>query len=986
MMPHASLNINHEQVEHRMLLRTLFSIIIALICALAHANQWHDEADRCWNKAQKLKSERNYKEAIEYLKRAVTAEKKNEKPRVDELIAQLNELGRLYDITGAYDKSLHYYALMRETSNKYRQPEQVALALNSIGQVYFNLNRFDDSLASYQQALDISKKRGHRDITALVLNNMGTTYRVMKDFTRALEQYNDALSTAKESGISSNVAVITSNIGTMYFFMGDYDRALKHYAEALDIDQRQGGEKNISIDLSNIGGVYFSKGRLGDALGHFEKALEIDTRMKNENNMASRLNRIGDIYYRLGDNTIAIENYNRSLEINLRLNNSVNAALVQSSIGQVYESMGRFEEALDYYIKALSLNREMELKENIALRLSDIGMLYETRERHGEAMDCLGKALFQNMMAEKRNKIADSLSNIGRIMISLKRYDRAVEYFNQSLEIYRELGDALSTGDDLKNIGIVYYYRGEYAAAVEYLQKAIGTLAPVKRRIDMNLMNVTGDAYRWLAAAFVKANRPDRAYETCEMFSAYKINSFISDDRPGNRKQSADFGILRNRIGANSAIVLFSNIIWDNPLMIYIDSERAEGYEIDKAAMVNAVYNVMGKVIEQFMGRKKTDIIFAINQKSRRDYYYVEFEKIISYYRHILSKKYITKEEFDAISYLGTMLYRFLFKNIEQRIEGKDELIIQPEGVLTTIPFETLTMPDGRFLVEKYSIRYSYSQTAAAQMPNRGSPAGKKSVLAFTGITTPLLPQRKAVESALQFEIITEDVIGKIRDNKDIGEMYGYFGIDNLRSILPVVTKASEISMIRSDAETVSGDRASESELKKMSRMNILGDYRIIHFSSGGIVVPEVPQMSVIALSCRKNEGDGNEGLLNAKEIAGLAIRADLVHIADLHIPPVGYTRGEGLWYLCSSFIDAGARGVSVSLWPVDEATNTSFMKRVYQLALDEGISFDRAFTKTKRSFIKGEFDAGTAGSGVSEKGKHTNPYFWGSCVYYGNQ
>jgi len=41
---------------------------------------------------------------------------------------------------------------------------------------------------------------------------------------------------------------------------------------------------------------------------------------------------------------------------------------------------------------------------------------------------------------------------------------------------------------------------------------------------------------------------------------------------------------------------------------------------------------------------------------------------------------------------------------IEKQLEGKTELIIMPDGILGFLPFETLIMPDGRYLIEKYHI------------------------------------------------------------------------------------------------------------------------------------------------------------------------------------------------------------------------------------------------------------------------------------------
>ncbi|MBN2159941.1 MAG: tetratricopeptide repeat protein [Spirochaetes bacterium] len=906
-------------------------------------------------------------------------------PRNDELMNELNELAVLHELTGNFSKSLHYYQLTIKAAQKYNDSRQEALAGNSIGATYFNLNRYDEALNAYRSSLDIASKKGYNDISVLILDNMATIYRVKKDYSGALERYREALSAAKKTGNDFNLSVITSNIGTMYFFKGDLDRALEHYSSAIDMDHAQGRDEYLTVDLSNIGSVYAAKGRYGEALNYFEKALEIDSKMKNENNIASRLNRIGDIFFRVGENNRAIENYNRSMEINTRLNNMINVAQLQSSLGRVYESMGEYDRALDHYIKALSLNKELEQQENISHRLSDIGLLYETRERHGEAVDFLSKALLMDMMGNKKNRIAYNLSNIGRVMISLKSYERALDYFRQSMEIYRELGDTLSIADDLKYCGIVHYQQKDFNKAAGYLSKALITLGTISRKNDLAFGEVEKDVYQWLTATYVKAGRPDRAYENNEEFCMAKMRAFLPDSLPGKQARPIAIDDVRKRIGTKSAAVVFTNMQWDNSFLIYIDSNSSGGYELDKAASVNAIYNARGKEIEKFMGERKTDIIFKLRQKSRHDYYYIEFEKIINYYRNLLSKKYIATDEFENVKYLGKAIYRLLFQKIERNIADKDELIIQPDGALASIPFETLIMPDGRFMAEKFRIIYRYSLTVGHVTPEKDTGAGRKSIIAFGGITPPPPPSKKNIESVRHFELITEAALKKIRNGAKLQDIFGFFGIEGFGAVSAGVTEIGGIRSIRPDLNLVTGGAACESAIKKMSKTGRLASYRVIHFSSRGTVIPEMPQLGVLTVSYRDNDGPGNEGLLNAREIAGLNISPDLVHIAELYVPLAGYSRGEGIWSLCRPFIEAGARGVSISFWPVDDAARTAFMTQVYRLAFQKGMPFPSAFAQARKDFIQGKISIESSQRKADEiRGGYTNPYYWGSFIYYG--
>src|SRR6185295_14260238 len=67
------------------------------------------------------------------------------------------------------------------------------------------------------------------------------------------------------------------------------------------------------------------------------------------------------------------------------------------------------------------------------------------------------------------------------------------------------------------------------------------------------------------------------------------------------------------------------------------------------------------------------------------------------------------------------------------------------------------------------------------------------------------------------------------------------------------------------------GASASESAFKALT----LGDYRIIHFALHGVGSPQFPDRAALVIG--SSEGTGQDGLLQAREIRELPLRADLV-------------------------------------------------------------------------------------------------------------
>lgn len=95
------------------------------------------------------------------------------------------------------------------------------------------------------------------------------------------------------------------------------------------------------------------------------------------------------------------------------------------------------------------------------------------------------------------------------------------------------------------------------------------------------------------------------------------------------------------------------------------------------------------------------------------------FAEIVRTYRWLLSQPGLSPAERKARNSLGRELYSLLLQPLGDRLKDKDELIIVPDGVLGFLPFETLIMPDGKYLVESYNIRYLPSLTVSSQLKQR---------------------------------------------------------------------------------------------------------------------------------------------------------------------------------------------------------------------------------------------------------------------------
>ena len=226
-----------------------------------------------------------------------------------------------------------------------------------------------------------------------------------------------------------------------------------------------------------------------------------------------------------------------------------------------------------------------------------------------------------------------------------------------------------------------------------------------------------------------------------------------------------------------------------------------------------------------------------------------------------------------------------------------------------------------------------------------------------------------------------------------MSEAYSSLGFGSWNNLPSTLTEVKALTRIIPDAQVYTGYKVSESHIKKLSKNGKMKQYKVIHFATHGIVVPEIPELSALVLSQFKKEKEGEDGYLNMREIAGLDIQADFINLSACETGLGRIYRGEGLAGLTQSFLIAGANAVSVSLWQVSDEPTMEFMTGMYRLVREGGMSYDRAITEMKRRFIRGiqesavsEESRGLRPKTVKKKlgGRHSNPFFWAPFVYYG--
>jgi CHAT domain-containing protein len=159
-----------------------------------------------------------------------------------------------------------------------------------------------------------------------------------------------------------------------------------------------------------------------------------------------------------------------------------------------------------------------------------------------------------------------------------------------------------------------------------------------------------------------------------------------------------------------------------------------------------------------------------------------------------------------------------------------------------------------------------------------------------------------------------------------------------LRGLAPLPDTAAEVRNVANalggDADSILlGAAASESNLRARS----LDQYRVLYFATHGLLPGELHCQAepglVLSPPATEARNTGEDGLLEAGEIATLRLNADLVVLSACNTAAAGAGRfgGGALEGLADAFFNAGARAVLASHWEVPSAATVRLMTGVFQ-------------------------------------------------------
>lgn len=732
-------------------------------------------------------------------------------------------------------------------------------------------------------------------------------------------------------------AMIYNNIGQAYDELYEIELALKYKQQALRIYQQVGGTENASVAmaLENVGLTYEMTNDYDQALTYLKKALSMKTKFQGANHEdvgTTHLN-IGLVYLKKLDSKSALESLEQARAIYDHYPKHKTKSMIYNRLGAAYALSHSTEKALQNFQKAMVANCTNYQNESTSSfpEKADYLNYYELTISLLSKADVLAKST--DLVSLKRAKA--HLDEADRILL-----DKSFTLSNAKDRL--ELGQANYFFTEVgMNLANALFQRSHDPGALEFAfycserNKANELLSDLRKSRGVAIARVPRkmmDRQKELSARLRTLDQQiATAYQSKNTTLITQLKSKQLDLTTSYTNLQKEMEVTAPRLSAYQTRRL-------------ADWKTVQNTLDTKTAVVT--YTITDSAKYALLGTKNSLTILPLNRNA-------DLEKWIRGYRN-----YITFKN-DAYTQLSKKLYDEIWRPVQNVLDGTsgiENLIIIADGPLSYLPFETLG--DGKFLLERYDIRYELSASLLAQQLTTQT-SKKPSFIALA----PVFNDKETSFVNKSCERMAEATRKADTTSRAFTSNGDYI------APLPATEKEVEqIHQIHLDKDLFSRFFTKENASEELIKKGELARYDYIHLATHGIANSQYPELSGLLLSQQSNGQE--DGVLYTGEIVGLDLKADLVTLSACETALGKRIEGEGVRGLTSAFLLAGARTVVVSLWKVADESTSLFMIEFYNQLLS-GKSKSTALREAKLKLL--------------QEPSYQHPYFWAPFIQVGN-
>ena len=329
------------------------------------------------NKAELLKNEGKYKEALQVLN---DLEEKVNLPPHERLTCQLLKstcLNRLGQDEDALKLSRQVYQESKRLGNLHQSLDasiEMAEALGFLG-------RLDEGSEIIDRSENLLKRITQEPLKELVRRKAsiaylkGFFYLDKGEFDLSLQLTKEALTLQEELGNKQDIARSLTQLGILYLYKGEIEHARAHYERGLALE-KNGFNRNIPHLYLGIQVILSYNGDLEGTMEYAKRGLAFAEELNDKYTISLFLNNIGLTYYQQNDLIHALNYIERSLISFEERNNIGMIIFVLDSLIELAIHMNSYDQAQRYFNRMkLFIDQEKSKLNDVIYRLNEILML-----------------------------------------------------------------------------------------------------------------------------------------------------------------------------------------------------------------------------------------------------------------------------------------------------------------------------------------------------------------------------------------------------------------------------------------------------------------------------------------------------------------------------------------------------------------------------------------------------------------------------------
>ncbi|MGM0425621.1 MAG: tetratricopeptide repeat protein [Thermodesulfobacteriota bacterium] len=821
-------------------------------------------------------------------------------------VSALTDLGLVLENATDYQKALDQFESAASLIGSLNKPQLMARQYMRMGRIYdLRLSRYARAKISYKRAYDIYETLGQKENMAQALLDMGRSCRLLGNFQEAEHNYQAALRFIEKG---ENNLRLKANVhmeqANNAWFQARYQEAFELQDKVHRLAEQNDWPLEQVMALNTSGLIWWTLGDHERALRELKKALDLaETLRIRKDEKATTLNNMGLVYRHMGDFQQALDVLDQALDIDRSLNSRWAMAYDLKNQAMTYLMMKDPEKALPLFKDALKMARDIGNQINVAKILLGYGQALEQHREEGKAETIYRKALTLSRSMHLQETQWRALFGLGRLSLSLGNRQEARDFLTRAMEVIEGVRSEIRL-DQLKD----GFMRGKMSV------------------------------YETLVSLLVEMGKPREAFNIAERSRARNLIDLLGNQRL-TLKGAVDQALydqqkqLKSRIREYEALLVQAeneaeqktyekgfNRASDQyrDLMLRIQAEHPELATlvsvnpltlrkiqdlIEPGVALLAFYVVPDQVFCWVITPESVRLL--VTPLGRET-----LREAILDYRRMLQNLEPTEK-------LSKTLYSWVLSRVRPQLESVNTLGIVPHDALHHLSLATLY--DGKnHMADRFALFYLPSASVLKYTRQRRSPEKSVNVLAIGN------PDLKNPALELPF---AEHEVASIGWN------------------FPQIT-------------VLTGDKATESWVVRH-----MGDFGVVHMASHGEFDPINPLFSAIKLA----KAPQDDGELEAAEIFGLRLRADLVMLSACQTGLGKVTAGDDVIGLNRAFLYAGTHAIISSLWRVSDISTAMLVKQFY-----------RDYTsKNKADSLK---------HAISHvKNRYPHPGYWGAFVLVGD-